>query len=145
MNAQLRSMQLLLVEDNKADIVLTRRAFKKSKFDFDLHIARDSAQALHMLNKTGDHEDTPAIDLILLDLNLPEKSGIDVIIDIKKSPDLMHIPVIMLSSSKTQIDAIKNRNLKANSYIVKPNNEQQYAEIVKAIETCWFNALSKAS
>lgn len=140
---QNRTIEILLVEDNPGDVLLTQEAFEKSSYTFNITVAEDGEKALAIAGKQNDYKNQPDFDLILLDLNLPKKNGIEVIKELKNDPSTTNIPVIMLSSSKQQIDIVKSYQLKANSYIIKPSTEAEYDEIVKAIEICWFNALNK--
>lgn len=134
-----RPIQILLVEDNKGDVMLTKRAFSQAQMPVDFQVAMTGEEALERL-----HSDTPTApvlhpDIILLDLNLPFISGCEVLDRIKHDPALKHIPVIMLTSSKAESDVMRCYQSHANSYLVKPSSQQQFATIVKAVENFWFN------
>ncbi|MFW0776554.1 MAG: response regulator [Rickettsiales bacterium] len=133
-----RPARVLLVEDNPGDAILTRRAFEKSKIANQLSVVTTGEQAVAMLRKEGDYANTEMPDIILLDLNLPQMSGQDVLKFIKDSPDFRHIPVIILSSSSAEQDVVKSYNLHANGYVVKPVKLETFSEIINKLEAFWF-------
>lgn len=133
-----RPAQVLLIEDNVGDAMLTRRAFKGAKIANELTIAKSGEEALAILLKEGEFAAASTPDLILLDLNLPQISGQDVLDFIKNNQNLKHIPVIVLSSSKAEQDVIKSYNLYANGYVVKPINIDNFTEVIQKIEAFWF-------
>lgn len=133
-----RPAQVLLVEDNVGDAMLTRRAFKSAKIGNQLTIAKSGEEALAILLKQGEYAEALMPDLILLDLNLPQMSGQDVLNFIKNEEQLKHIPVIVLSSSKAEQDVIKSYNLHANGYVVKPISVDNFSEVIQKIEAFWF-------
>jgi len=117
-----RPAELLLVEDNYGDVLLTREAFRSARIRNNLAVAGDGEQALAMLRQEGQFSGQRRPDLILLDLNLPRLDGREVLNAIKSDPGLQRIPVIVLTSSKADIDILKSYELQANGYIVKPVN-----------------------
>ncbi len=125
---------VLLVEDNPDDIELTKRAFKKSNIANDLAIARDGAEAIEVLFEKG--EEPPA--LILLDLKLPKINGLEVLRKIKSSESTKLIPVVILTSSKEEMDVINGYKLGCNSYIRKPVDFIQFAEAVNQLGLYWL-------
>ncbi len=133
-----RSIEILLVEDNLGDILLTREAFRKSKLANRVTVAEDGEQALAMLRKEADFRDQPRPDLILLDLNLPRIDGGEVLRQIKDDPKLRDIPVVILSGSHAQMEVARSYALHANAHIVKPVNFQRLQEIIATIENFWF-------
>lgn len=133
-----RPAELLMVEDNYGDVLLARKAFLSAKIANNLSIAGDGEQALGMLRRVGVHADHVRPDLILLDLNLPRMDGKEVLKEIKADPDLQRIPVIVLTSSSSDIDVLKSYELNANGYIVKPVNLERLKEIVASLESFWF-------
>lgn len=133
-----RPAEILLVEDNYGDVVLAKKAFTEGKLANHITVASDGIAALAMLRKEGAHANVPTPDIILLDLNLPKKSGKEVLAEIKADEKLKHIPVVVLTSSRAELDVVKSYNLHANSYIIKPVNLEQFSEIVKTIEQFWF-------
>ena len=134
-----RAAEILLIEDNIGDVYLTKEAFKSVHFKYNLHIAKNGEQALQMLRRDGKFNNCPKPDLILLDLNLPKVDGREVLDNIKSDTSLRDIPVIVLSGSKSESDITTSYNLHANSYVVKPDNFEDYMEIVTSIENFWFD------
>jgi len=136
-----RSAELLLIEDNHGDVLLVREAFSSAKIRNNLSVANDGEQALSMLRRQGSHGKHPRPDLILLDLNLPRMDGREVLQTIKNDPGLLRIPVIVLTSSKAEIDVLKTYDLRANGYIVKPVTFERLQEIVASLEAFWFSVV----
>jgi len=134
-----RSIEILLIEDNKGDVLLTREAFRESQIPNNVNVAENGEQALDMLYKKGAFTTMATPDLILLDLNLPRITGKQVLETIKKDAQLRRIPVVILTSSKAERDVTESYDMHANSYIVKPVNMAQLTEVVKSIESFWFN------
>jgi len=133
-----RPVEILLVEDNEGDVFLTREAFRISKIANTIHVAEDGEAAMEFLRKEGKYSNSPTPDLVLLDINLPKKDGTQVLKEIKED-DLLHfIPVVILTSSKSEQDVVKSYDLHANSYIIKPVDFNKFSEIVSAIENFWF-------
>src|SRR5690349_82176 len=97
-------MNILIVEDNKADQVIMKEAFKEAKVNCELSLVNDGVEALDFLNHSGDFHASPKIDLILLDLNLPKRNGREVLIDIKSNAKLKHIPIMVFSNSESPQD-----------------------------------------
>ncbi|GAB4338005.1 MAG: response regulator [Flammeovirgaceae bacterium] len=137
-------LNILLIEDSLPDIVLTEKAFQKSNFKTSLHIVRDGEEAMLFLKKEGKYKDVIRPDLVLLDINLPRKSGYEVLNDIKQDKDLKSILVIMLTSSTSEKDISKSYQLHANSYIVKPCSLTDYVNTIHQIENFWKKATSLA-
>lgn len=136
-----RPAELLLVEDNEGDVLLTQVALRDCKLVNRLHVANDGEQALKMLRKEAPYGAQITPDLILLDLNLPRKDGREVLSEIKGTPDLAKIPVVILTSSRAEIDVIKSYELSANCYVVKPLDFQQLKEVVGSINNFWFSVV----
>jgi chemotaxis family two-component system response regulator Rcp1 len=136
-----RPAELLLVEDNYGDVLLAREAFQSAKIANNLAVADDGEMALAMLRRQGVHAAQTTPDLILLDLNLPRMDGREALAEIRADPLLHRIPVIILTSSKADIDVLKSYELKANGYIVKPVDFDRLREIVASIETFWFTVV----
>lgn len=133
-----RPANILLVEDNYGDVILTRRAFEEAKISNQLYVAKTGEEAVSILNGDDPVLKLDCLDLILLDLNLPQMSGQAVLSNIKSSPVLRHIPVIVLSSSKAEQDVFKCYELHANSYVVKPDSLANFCDTVKKLEQFWF-------
>lgn len=131
-------MQILLVEDNPGDVRLTREAHQEVMGLDNLIVAEDGIEALAVLRRQGPHSRRPRPSLILLDLNLPRKSGYEVLAEIKSDPELKRIPVVILTTSGAEEDILKSYNLHANCYITKPGNWEQFIRVVKMIEDFWI-------
>ncbi|WP_028583115.1 response regulator [Desulfogranum mediterraneum] len=131
-------VEILLVEDNPGDVRLTVEGLKEGKVKNNLHVVADGVEALAFLRKEGQYGDAIRPDLILLDLNLPKKDGREVLTEIKSDPDLAHIPVVVLTTSKAEQDILKAYSLHANCYITKPVDLDQFISVVESIEDFWF-------
>src|ERR1700689_3734498 len=113
-------LEVLLVEDSPGDVRLTREALKDAKVHINLHVATDGAEAMAFLKREGGHANVPRPDLILLDLNLPKKDGREVLAEIKQSPTLKSIPVVVLTTSPSEADILRSYLLHANCYTTNP-------------------------
>jgi chemotaxis family two-component system response regulator Rcp1 len=136
-----RPIELLLVEDNPGDVRLTKEALREGKVRNHLHVAADGVEAMAYLRREGPHAQARQPDLILLDLNLPKKSGREVLAEIKADPKLRRIPVVILTVSKAEEDVLKSYNLHANCYITKPVDLEQFLGVVKSIEDFWLTVV----
>jgi chemotaxis family two-component system response regulator Rcp1 len=134
-----RPIEILLVEDNPGDIELTREAMEEGKIANRLSVAVDGEQALNFLRREGEYDDAPRPDLILLDINLPKKNGIEVLTEIKRDPDLRRIPVIMLTTSTAEQDLLAAYGAYANCYVKKPIDMDEFIEAVRSIERFWLS------
>lgn len=134
-----RSVEILLIEDNEADVRLTKEGIKEAKIRNSLSIVNDGEAAMAYLNKQSPYQNTTTPDLILLDLNLPKMDGRQVLEEIKEDPNLKHIPVVILTSSNAEKDILKSYKLHANCYITKPIGLEQFVEVIKSIEDFWFS------
>ena len=132
-------IEILLVEDNPGDIVLTKEAFKESRILVNLNIVEDGLEALDYLNQKEQYKEKPKPDLILLDLNLPRMNGFELLTKIKKNKSLRNIPVVVLTCSNATEDIIKIYALRANCFITKPVNLKQFNNVIKGISNFWFN------
>ncbi len=135
---KMRPFEILMVEDNPADVRLTEEALKESKICNNLSVVEDGVEAVSFLRRQGRYTDAPRPDLILLDLNLPRKNGGEVLQEIKCDDDLRRIPVIVLTVSKAEQDIYKVYNLYANCYITKPIDFSEFIRVIKGIEDFWF-------
>lgn len=133
-----RPVKILLIEDNEADIRLTRESIREAKIRNKLYVTRDGEEAMEFLQKKGEHKDAVTPDLILLDLNLPKKDGREVLKDIKNDTDLSHIPVVVLTTSEAEKDIMKSYQLHANCYVTKPMGLDGFVEVISAIEDFWL-------
>ena len=136
--AQSRPMEILLVEDNPADVRLTREALNSDRLWNHLNTAKDGVEAMAYLRREGKFASAARPDLILLDLNLPRKDGREVLAEIKADPDLMRIPVVVLTTSDAEEDILKTYRLHANCYITKPVDLRQFMKVLKSIEDFWL-------
>lgn len=134
-------IDILLVEDNPGDVLLTREALKDAKVRNELNVAEDGVEAMAYLRREGKYADAPRPDLILLDLNLPKKDGREVLAEIKRDPTLKRIPVVVLTTSQAEEDILRSYNLHANCYVTKPVDLNQFLTIVKAIEDFWLTVV----
>ena len=132
------AIEILLVEDNVGDVRLTKEALSEAKVPNRLHVAHDGVAALQFLRMEGPYSESPRPDLVLLDLNLPRKSGLEVLAHIKQDPMLRTIPVIILTSSNAESDVLKSYDNHANAYITKPVELEKYFAIVEHIDDFWL-------
>ncbi len=136
-----RPIRILLIEDNPAEVRLAREVFKGSSLTKDITVVSNGEDAIMFLRKTGNFSETPYPDLILLDLKLPGKTGIDVLKYVKSDESINHIPIVVLTSSRDEGDIKECYRHCANCYVVKPTNFTQFKEIVKSIEDFWFSTV----
>ncbi len=132
-----RAVEILLVEDNPGDVRLTREAFREGKIRNNLYVAVDGVEGIAFLRREGKYADSPRPDIILLDLNLPKKNGIDVLREIKIDEDLKRIPVVILTTSVAEQDILRSYDHHANCYIVKPVDLEQFLKVIQTIEDFW--------
>lgn len=133
---------ILLIEDNAADVRLTQEVLRDSPRPLKLHVARDGEQALQMLRKDAPYLDLPEPDLVLLDLNLPRRHGKEVLAWLKENPQLRHIPVVVLSTSQAESDVAACYQLHANCYLQKPLSLDAFAGSMRQLEEFWFRQVS---
>lgn len=143
MNLQsLQPVEILLVEDSPTDVLLAQEALEISRIVNTLHIATDGVEAMAYLRKEGKYRDAVRPGLILLDLNLPRMDGREVLAEIKNDEKLKRIPVVVLSTSKSEADVLNAYGLHANCYIVKPVDFAKFADVVQRIENFWFSVVT---
>jgi len=131
-------IDILLVEDNPADVRLIREVLGDTKIVNRLHDVCDGDLAIEFLKQRGAYSDSPAIDLVLLDLNLPKKDGRQVLREIKGDPDLQAVPVVVLTTSADEFDIVESYEAHANAYIIKPVKLEQFIHVVQSIEDFWL-------
>src|SRR5580698_6766158 len=140
-----RPVRILLVEDDLGDANLTAEAFKESKIPVDMKRAADGEDALKYLRKEGAYRGVASPDLILLDLNMPRKTGLEVLDEIKNDPRLSEIPVLVLTCSKSDADIRRAYDAKANFYIVKPTDLNEFYAAMKYVEEIWLKGVGTAA
>lgn len=131
-------VEILLVEDNPGDVLLTKKAFQASKLLNRLHVVNDGEAALQFLRREPPYEDAVRPDLVLLDINLPKVSGPEVLKAAKADPDLRAIPVVMLTSSERDSDIRQAYDDHVNSYITKPPSFAALMDVIRNVENYWF-------
>lgn len=141
MNAipQPRHIEILLVEDSPADVLIAREALDEAKLLNTIHVAEDGIEAMDFLYKRGKFAAATRPDLILLDLNLPRKNGREVLAEIKADENLKSIPVVVLTTSSAEEDILRSYNLYANCYVVKPVEFDSFVKAVQSIQHFWFS------
>lgn len=133
-----KQIDILLIEDNIGDITLTKKTLSKSKIMNNLTVIQDGDEAIEYLSKKGKYSEATTPDVILLDLNLPKKSGQEILNEIKSNELTRHIPVVVLTTSKKEEDILRSYNLHANCFVSKPIDLNQFQEVVSTIEDFWF-------
>jgi two-component system, chemotaxis family, response regulator Rcp1 len=137
-----KAAEVLLVEDNPGDVRLTEEAFKLGRVLVNLQVAVDGVEAIEYLRRQGRFLHVSKPDLILLDLNLPRKSGREVLAEIKADPELRGIPVIVMTTSKAEQDIRQTYSLNANCYIAKPVELDEFLNVVRSIEDFWLTVVA---
>lgn len=133
--------EILLVEDNAGDVRLTREAMKEGRVLNNLHVVGDGEAALAFLRKQAPFQGAPRPDLVLLDLNLPKKSGREVLAIVKQDPDLRTIPIIVLTTSRAEEDVLRTYALHANCFITKPVDLEKFISVVHQVESFWLSVV----
>ena len=133
-------LEILLVEDNKGDIGLITEFFSDSVIRINLHIAEDGEEAIRFLFCKDQFSGSPHPDIIILDWNLPKKSGLEVLREIKENRNLKNIPVIILTTSSTEKDISQAYDQHANAYLVKPIDFDKFAKVIGSIQDFWFKS-----
>ena len=133
---------ILMVEDNPTDVLIAREGFLHAKMRNTLHVADDGIEAIEFLNQRGKYVDAPRPDLIVLDLNMPRKNGQEVLAEIKADDNLKNIPVVILTTSKSEDDITKAYGLHANCYISKPVDFDEFTEVVQRIQDFWLSVVT---
>ncbi len=127
-------IQILLVEDDPGDVLITKEAFAENKVRNHLSVVSDGETAMSFLRREGDFAAAPRPDLVLLDLNLPRKAGHEVLADIKSDADLQRIPVVVLTTSDAEEDVLRSYDLHANAFVTKPVDFDRFLTVVKQID-----------
>jgi two-component system response regulator len=129
-----RPIEVLLVEDDPGDVLMTREAFEDNKVSNRLHVVQDGVEALDFLHRRGAHAEAPRPDLVLLDLNLPRYDGRQVLEQIKNDEELSTIPVVVLTTSSAEEDILRSYKLHANAYVTKPVDFASFIAAVRQID-----------
>jgi len=135
----MKQIEILLVEDSPEDVDLTLEAFSEAKLQNNISVVYDGVEAMDFLRKRGKYVGSPTPELILLDLNMPRKDGRQVLAEMKAEQGLMHIPVIVLTTSKSDEDIMASYEHHANCFITKPVEFNDFMEVVKAMGNFWFS------
>ena len=135
------SIEILLVEDNPGDVELTREAFHDAKMNNHISVVRDGIEALEYLRRKGIYAAATRPDIVLLDLNLPRKSGLEVLAELKADPDLRSIPIVVLTTSRDEEDIARSYHDHANCYISKPVDFEQFMGVVRSLESFWLTVV----
>jgi len=130
----LELVDVLLVEDDPGDVLMTREAFEHYQIGNSLYVVGDGEQAMHFLRKTGAYAQVPTPGLILLDLNLPRRNGLEVLAELKADSNLLSIPVVVLTTSQAQEDILRSYSLHANAYISKPVDFEKFVGVIGQID-----------
>ena len=134
-------IDILLVEDDEGDVLLTKKALANGKIYNSLNVAKDGVEALAFLRQEGEYNNAPRPDLILLDLNMPRMDGRETLAQIKQDENLRSIPVVVLTTSDSDQDVLQSYDLQASCYITKPVDLKQFTSVVRAIKDFWFSVV----
>ena len=143
-HSEYQAVDVLLVEDDPGDVLMTKEAFEHYKLRNVLHVVTDGEQALQFLRRTGGYADAPRPGLILLDLNLPRLDGLEVLAELKADPVLKVIPVVILTTSQTQQDVLRSYALHANAYVSKPVDFETFMEAIRQIDNFFVTVVKLA-
>jgi CheY-like chemotaxis protein len=143
-NGECQPVDVLLVEDDPGDVLMTKEAFEHYKLRNVLHVVTDGEQALQFLRRTGGYADAPRPGLILLDLNLPRLDGLEVLAELKADPVLKVIPVVILTTSQAQQDVLRSYALHANAYVSKPVDFETFMEAIRQIDSFFVTVVKLA-
>ncbi len=134
-------VDVLLVEDDPGDILMTKEAFQHYKIRNELHVVTDGEQALEYLHQTGDYAGAPRPSLVLLDLNLPRRDGLEVLAELKQDPALRVIPVVILTTSQAEEDILRSYSLHANAYVSKPVDFERFMDVIRQIDNFFITVV----
>jgi CheY-like chemotaxis protein len=141
LNPQLRTVEILLVDDDPADVELTTTALKEGKLLNNLISLTDGVEALAYLRREGRFAGASRPDVILLDLNMPRKDGRQVLAELKDDPELCDIPVVVLTTSDSDFDILQSYKMKCNCYVTKPVDFRELHKVVQSIGDFWFTVV----
>jgi CheY-like chemotaxis protein len=134
-------VDVLLVEDDEGDALMTREAFEYYKIRNTLHVVTDGEKALQFVRRTGEYKDAPRPGLILMDLNLPRRDGLEVLAELKQDPDLRVIPVVILTTSQAEEDILRSYSLHANAYVSKPVDFERFIDVIRQIDSFFITVV----
>jgi DNA-binding response OmpR family regulator len=137
----MKPVEVLLVEDDPGDVILTQEGLRASKLHINLHVVDNGEKALAFLHHEPPYEDAPRPGLIILDLNLPRVNGMEVLREIKSNEALQTIPTVILTTSRAEEDVVRSYKLGANCYVSKPLNLDEFVKVVGSIENFWFTVV----
>ena len=136
-----RPIEVLLVEDDEGDVLMTREALEEGKVLNRLNVVGDGVEAVSYLRRDGDYSDAVRPDLVLLDLNLPKRDGRQVLEEIKDDPDLRRIPIVVLTTSEAEEDVLRSYDLHANAYVTKPVDFERFVEVIRQIDEFFISVV----
>jgi two-component system response regulator len=134
-------IEVLLVEDDEGDVVMTREALDEGKVLNRLHVVGDGVEAIEFLRREGQYTDAPRPDLILLDLNLPRRDGRQVLAEVKEDPELRRIPIVVLTTSEAEEDILRSYDLHANAYVTKPVDFDRFVAVIQQIDEFFISVV----
>ena len=138
-------IEILLVEDDPDDVLLTRKALDEGRMLNNLHVVRDGVQAMEFLRQEGQYAEAPRPGIVLLDLNMPRKDGREVLSEIKSDEGLKSIPVIVLTTSEAEQDILKSYHLHANAYVTKPVDPDDFVKVIRSFDCFWLSVVKLPS
>ncbi len=141
----MKPVEVLLVEDDPGDVILTKEGLRQSKLHIHLTVLDNGEKALDYLHQVAPYVDAPRPGLIILDLNLPRINGLEVLKEIKSNPALKAIPTVILTTSRAEEDVARSYTLGANCYVSKPLNLDEFVKVVGSIENFWFTVVEIAT
>jgi CheY-like chemotaxis protein len=140
-DADYQMVDVLLVEDDAGDVLMTREAFEHYKIRNTLHVVTDGEQAIQFVRREGEFAGAPRPGLIMLDLNLPRRDGLEVLAEIKADPELRVIPVVILTTSQAEEDIVRSYALHANAYVTKPVDFERFIEVIRQIDNFFITVV----
>jgi CheY-like chemotaxis protein len=140
-DADFDMVDVLLVEDDAGDVLMTREAFEHYKIRNTLHVVTDGEQALQFVRQQGEYAGAPRPGLIMLDLNLPRRDGLEVLSELKADPELRLIPVVILTTSQAEEDIVRSYALHANAYVTKPVDFERFIEVIRQIDNFFITVV----
>lgn len=141
MSPEIRPIEVLLVEDDEGDVLMTREALDEGKVMNRLSVVGDGVEALEFLRHEGPYADAPRPDLILLDLNLPRRDGRQVLEEVKRDESLRRIPIVVLTTSEAEEDVLRSYDLHANAYVTKPVDFDRFVEVIQQIDDFFISVV----